>query len=178
MREILFKVCVLPAFEYSVNIWGVGGFDSSLWSQVERFWNSAARRILGLPTRTPIVALLGDLGRRPFEYCARVMACKFWTRAIELPFNSLVHQALIVQRQLVVSGDKCWLSKLRTTLNESECGACSWDKYFSVYPTFGDPVSVSVVSPGTTLLKSVGRRTLRRIAQVFTIENGGVRCHQ
>ncbi len=46
------------------------------------------------------------------------------------------------------------------------------------YTTFGDPVSVSVVSPGATLLKSVGRRTLRRIAQVFTIENGGVRCHQ
>jgi hypothetical protein len=138
MREILFKVCVLPAFEYSVNIWGAGGFDSNLWSQVERFWNSAARRILGVPTRTPIIALLGDLGWRPFKYRACVMACKFWTRAIELPSNSLVHQALIVQRQLVMSGERCWLSKLRTTLNESECGACFWDKYFSV-PDFQGP---------------------------------------
>ena len=69
------------------------------------------------------------------------LAIKFWTRAIELPFNSLVQQAgdergQLVQRQLVMSGDKCWLSKLRT--NESECGACFSDKYFSV-PNFRGP---------------------------------------
>ena len=67
--------CVMPAFEYSVNIWGAGGFDSNTWSQVERFWNLAARRILGVPTRTPIVALLGDLGwRGPLKHRAAVMA--------------------------------------------------------------------------------------------------------
>ncbi len=41
----------------------------------------------------------------------------------------------MVQKQLVMRGDKCWLSKLRTTLNESECGACFWDLFVSV-PNF------------------------------------------
>ncbi len=30
VHERLFKVCVMPAFEYSVNIWGAGDFDSIL----------------------------------------------------------------------------------------------------------------------------------------------------
>ncbi len=35
LRERLFKVCVMPAFEYSVNIWGSVDFASTLWKQVE-----------------------------------------------------------------------------------------------------------------------------------------------
>ena len=139
-REILFKVCVMPAFEYSVNIWGAGGFDSNTWSQVERFWNLAARRILGVPTRTPIVALLGDLGWRPFKHRAAVMACKFWTRAIEMPMNRLVHQALAVQKELAAQGKQCWLSKLHVVLRETECGTRMWDEFVNV-PNFRGPCS-------------------------------------
>lgn len=130
--EILFKLCVLPAFEYSNNIWGVGDFESNIWKEVEKFWNSIARFIIGVPIRTPICAILGDLGWRPFKFRSFISACKFWTRAIEMNKCRLVYQALCVQRNMYLKNKTCWLSKLYKSLRMSEYGLKVFDNFISI----------------------------------------------
>ncbi len=56
------KICLRFAFYQPLRIpltFGVGGGSIRMsWSQVERFWNSAAEKILGVPTCTPFFALI------------------------------------------------------------------------------------------------------------------------
>ena len=108
--------------------------------QTEVFWRSAARSILGVPLRTPVAAMFGDLGWRPFVVRAAHQACSFWTRVTELPKCSLVRQAMAVQRQIVLDAGRadymsCWLSRLRKLLLKTPLGSSFWDKWF-VTPDF------------------------------------------
>jgi hypothetical protein len=80
----------MSAFEYSVNIWGAGDFDSILWIQVEVFWREAARFICGVPLRTPIGALFGDLNWYPFKTRVLNQAVYFWTRVTKMDNSLLV----------------------------------------------------------------------------------------
>ena len=91
-----------------------------------------ARFIIGVPIRTPICAILGDLGWRPFKFRSFISACKFWTRAIEMNKCRLVYQALCVQRNMYLKNKTCWLSKLYKSLRMSEYGLKVFDNFISI----------------------------------------------
>ena len=132
MRIRLFKTCVLPAFEYSVNVWGSGLYKSNIWKEVESYWRYIAKYIAGVPCRTPTLAVYGDLGWLPFYVRAADQAVKFWVRVTKLNDDCLVRKAMHVQRDLVKSKPSCicWLSKLRDTLCQTVCGHRFWNEWF------------------------------------------------
>ena len=127
-----FKTCVMPALEYGVAIWGSSMYTSHVWSQVEIFWRSVARCILGTSVRTPNASVYGELGWYPFWVRAAYQAVSFWTRATEMPNDSILKQAMFVQRDLVSKGKSCWLNSLKHTLcSRSICGEGLWNKWWS-----------------------------------------------
>ena len=119
-----FKTCVMPSLEYGVAIWGSGLYESSIWSQIEAFWRSIARCILGVSLRAPNASVYGELGWFLKTYT-------FWTRATEMPSDSVVRQAMYVQREMVIKGHTCWLASLKDTLcSRSTYGAQIWKKWW------------------------------------------------
>ena len=96
--------CVMPALEYGVAIWGSGMYESQVWSQVEIFWRSIARCILGVSIRAPNAGVYGDLGWLRFWTRAAHQAVSFWTRVRDMPSDAVVRQAMYIQRELVDKG--------------------------------------------------------------------------
>ena len=76
-----FKTCVLPAMEYGVGIWGVGAYNTLIWKQLETFWTSIARSILGVSSLCPIAGIQGELewlylfGREQLGSVGRLYRC-------------------------------------------------------------------------------------------------------
>jgi hypothetical protein len=141
MAERLFRVCVLPALEYGIGLWGVGNFNSSGWREVEAFWRMAARTILGVPMRTPTAAVLGDLGWRMLYTRAIFQAVSFWTRVTEMKDACLLRRAMSVQRACMQYGieggkrvrrrNKCWLAWLSEALCKYPLGKDMWEKWWA-----------------------------------------------
>jgi len=125
-----FKTFVLPALEYGVGLWGAGTYKSHTWEQVEVFWRYIARCILGVSTRAPNSGVYGDLGWFPFYTRASWQAIAFFTRATEMPSNSLVREAMYAQRTLLAQGKDCWLSTLKDTLCTTSYGSICWNTWW------------------------------------------------
>ncbi len=66
----------------SVEVWGwtLGYGGNEVWDDVERFWMNAARYTIHAPVKTPIAAIMGDLGWVPF----RIQAAAYSKRVIVL----------------------------------------------------------------------------------------------
>ena len=126
-----FMTCILPVMEYGVGIWGVGDHGSGVWKDVECFWRSIARMILGVPSRTPVAAVQGELSWYPFWVRAAGQAVSYWTRVTELSDDALVRKAMHVQRKLVQNDAPCWLRDLRDTLCLVEPGRALWNTWMA-----------------------------------------------
>jgi len=91
--------------------------------------HDSARFICGVPLRTPIGALFGDLNWYPFKARALNQAVCFWTRVTKMDDSLLVRQAMYVQKDLLRCSKpiKCWLSRLRDALCLYPVGARCWN---------------------------------------------------
>jgi hypothetical protein len=107
-------------------------YESHTWQQIEIFWRSIARCILGVSIRAPNASVYGDLGWFPFWTRAAHQAVSFWTRVTEMPPDSVVRQAMYVQREMCLKGNTCWLASLKDTLHtRSVCGVGFWNSWCS-----------------------------------------------
>ena len=139
MAERLFKICVLPALEYGIGLWGVVGSGLAVWEEVEKFWRMAARTILQVPIRTPTAAVLGDLGWRVLYTRAVFQAVCFWTRVTDMGDEALLRKAMYVQRECL---GKCgkgkgkvglpWLESLSVCICKCPVGMNVWNKWMDV----------------------------------------------
>ena len=111
----------------------IGDFASTLWKQVEVYWREAARFICGVPVRTPIGALFGDLDWYAFRVRALHQAACFWTRVTRMDDALIVRQAMHVQKGLLRRSKSvkhaCWLSRLREALCEYPIGTQLWNTW-------------------------------------------------
>ena len=148
--ERLFKTCVMPALEYGVCIWGSGNYDSMVWQKVERFWRYVARAILGVSSRAPNAAVLGELGWFAFKGRAALQALKLWTRGFkEGRENALIFRAMQVQREIMQGvyrpanqpksrvGECSWLSSFKYVVCNSEFGKKVWEVWWNGYDMRG-----------------------------------------
>ena len=129
----LFKLCVLPVLEYGIPIWGLQGWASKPWKDIEAFVTQTARRILGAPRQAPVDALFGDLGCMAAGIWVRslILASNYWTRVAGLPPTSLTRKALITQRQLLESGHSCWLLQYRRQMEATPQAASFWQDWWA-----------------------------------------------
>ena len=122
----LFNACVMPVLDYAVGIWRPGKFEQREWMSVEQFWRASARSILGVPLRTPVAGMFGDLGWRRYATRAAWFAVCFWARVTRMPDKELTRQAMRVQRRLLDSGKSCWLREFAPTLKSTPSGVMWW----------------------------------------------------
>ena len=128
-----FQTCVMPALEYGVSIWGAGQYNSNVWEQIEVFWRSIAKTVLGVSVRAPNVGVSGELGWLPFRHRAIQQATAFFTRVTEMPDDALVRKAMQVQRALLASEATCWLSAYKHAVCSTEFGMHMWNTWFATH---------------------------------------------
>lgn len=131
----LFSACVVPVLDYAVGLWRPGKYRGREWEGVEQFWRASARSILGVPVRTPVAAVLGDLGWHNYATRAAWFAACFWTRVTRMHDHELTRQAMHVQRRLMQLGKPCWLREFSSTLQETPNGR-AWLAMWLAEPNF------------------------------------------
>ena len=120
----LFHACAMPAvLDYAVGLWRPGKYSGREWDPVEQFWRNSARFIVGVSVRTPLAAVYGDLGWRPYATRAAWFAVSFWARVTRMPDTELVRQAMHAQRRLMGTGKPCWLHARIRSLKFAQGGA-------------------------------------------------------
>ena len=130
----LFKTGAMPALEYGVGMWGVGSVRNDVWREVESFWLSVSRYILHAPIRTPISAIIGDLGWMPFNVRAGQQAVSFFTRISKMDDTCLVRKAMYVQRGLLGAKCPCWLANFKIMLGSLKDDYLNhvWNDYYYI----------------------------------------------
>ena len=165
----LFRACVMPVLDYAIGVWRPGKFAGREWDQVEQFWRNAARSILGVSVRTPLAAVFGDLGWRPYATRAAWYAVGLWARVTRLPDGELARQAMQVQRRLLATGKPCWLREFVPTLKAVPSGDGWWEAWMAT-PEFRLTCANTVVGPNGKPLREPWEEVYRREAEACADE--------
>ncbi len=103
----LFDSLLTPIIQYGSEIWSLCSSYDSLETVYFRFLKST----LGVRPQTPIVAVLGDLGRYPLHIKLQIKAVTFWYKLITKLTGSLPKLAYNMLFSL-----KDWLSDMALTI--------------------------------------------------------------
>ena len=92
LRVQLWDALVRPTMLYGVELWGARdtGKGELAGDLVHRDF---LRRLLGVRSGTPNMAVLAEVGRYPLRIFAAKMLCKFWNRMVVMEEGRLVKQA-------------------------------------------------------------------------------------
>ena len=92
LRVQLWDALVRPTMLYGVELWGARdtGKGELAGDLVHRDF---LRRLLGVRSGTPNMAVLAEVGRYPLHIFAAKMLCKFWNRMVVMEEGRLVKQA-------------------------------------------------------------------------------------
>ena len=89
----LWDALVKQSMLYGVEVWG----DTKLAEEVdiagEMIHKAYVRRLLGVPSGTPTMAVLAEVGRYPLKVAAATVLLKYWNRLVEMGEDRLVKQA-------------------------------------------------------------------------------------
>ncbi len=103
-----------PIIEYGSEIWSLCSSYDSLETLHLRF----LKWTLGVRPKTPIVAVLGDLGRYPLRIKLQIKAVKLWCKLVIKPNRSFPKLAYNILFRLRDFGFLTWLDHIHTLLKE------------------------------------------------------------
>ena len=88
----LWDALVKPVLLYGVEFWGAGDLSKGVVAG-ELVHRTFLRRLLGVRSGTPNMAILAEVGRFPLLIFSAQMVCKAWNRLISMENDRLVKQA-------------------------------------------------------------------------------------
>jgi hypothetical protein len=100
----LFHSSVVPVLEYASEVWGFKDFK-----QCEKVQFRACRYYLGVPPKTPLLAISGDMGWLSATLRRHVNICKLWNRLINMDDSRLNKRVFIWDKNLCT---KNWSSEI------------------------------------------------------------------
>lgn len=107
----LFDRMVIPIITYGAEIWG---FDMS--QQIEQVQFRFCRFLLGLPSKTTSLSVLGELGRLPL-YTVYILKCiKYWSKLIHMQDSRLPRSCYNMLLELDISGRTTWATHVKEIL--------------------------------------------------------------
>ena len=107
----LFVKCVLPIITYGSEVWGIKATYG-----IENVLIKFCRQQLGVGSKTPTVAVLGECGIYPVFLTCYVNALKYWIRILSLPENNLVRACYDMLYAYQNNGRKNWAADIKTLL--------------------------------------------------------------
>ena len=94
----LWDALVKQSMLYGSEVWG--GFVPGKDVAGEKVHRTFIRHLLGVPTGTPTVAVLAEVGRYPLHVSVAVVMLKYWNRLVEMEDGRLVKQAFLASAAL------------------------------------------------------------------------------
>jgi len=91
----LFESSVLPIMEYASEVWGYKGYI-----KCERVQQRAARYYLGVHSKTPLLALSGDIGWLNTHTLRLIKIAKFWNRLINMDETRLTKKLFLYDKSV------------------------------------------------------------------------------
>jgi hypothetical protein len=95
----LWDALVKPTLLYGVEFWGAGDVGKGVLA-ADLVHRAFLRRLLGVRTGTPNMAVLAEVGRYPLVVFAAKMLCNSWNRLVEMDNGRLVKQAFLLSAAL------------------------------------------------------------------------------
>ncbi len=107
----IFDKCALPVLTYGSEIWG-----TDVHSSIEMVHLKFCKTLLGVGSKTPTPAVLGECGRdRLFVVCI-IKCVKYWLKLMSLSHDSLLHSCYTNLYNQSRRGKNNWASKIRDIL--------------------------------------------------------------
>jgi hypothetical protein len=107
----IFDKCVLPVLSYGSEIWGTDVHKSS-----ENVHIKFLKMLLGVGSRTPTPAVLGECGRDRIYVSCLIKCIKYWLKLLSLPPESLLKSSYMFLYNQCLAGKTNWASKVRDLL--------------------------------------------------------------
>ena len=110
-NDVLFDKCVVPIVTYGSEIWGVNVHNS-----IEDILLKHRRQQLGVGSRSPIPALLGECGRHKLNVVCYLKCIRYWLKLINASNDSLLNSCYKMLYNLNNAGRQNWASYIRNIL--------------------------------------------------------------
>ena len=108
----IFDKCVLPVVSYGSEIWG-----TDVHKTIENVHLKFCKKQLGVGSKTPTPAVLGECGRERIFVACIIKSVEFWLKIISLPVESLLGSCYALNYNKCQLGKTNWASKIRDILN-------------------------------------------------------------
>ncbi len=95
----LFDALVQPVMMYAVELWGASGVHKGELTG-DLVHRDFLRRLLGVRSGTPNLAVLAEVGRYPLQVFAAQMLLKYWNRLVGMDSDRLAKRAFVVSAAL------------------------------------------------------------------------------
>ena len=95
----LFDALVQPVMMYAVELWGASGVHKGDLAG-DLVHRDFLRRLLGVRSGTPNMAVLAEVGRYPLQAFAAQMLLRYWNRLVGMDADRLVKRAFVVSAAL------------------------------------------------------------------------------
>ena len=96
----LWDAMVKQSMLYGVEVWGASTLAEKVDIAGEMVHKAFVRRLLGVPSGTPTMAVMAEVGRYPLRVAAATMLLKYWNRLVEMGEERLVKQAFLASAEL------------------------------------------------------------------------------
>ena len=103
---------MLPVVSYGSEIWG-----TDVHKSIENVHLKFCKNQLGVGSKTPTPAVLGECGRECIFVACIIKSVKFWLKIISLPVESLLGSCYALNYRQCQLGKTNWVSKIRDILN-------------------------------------------------------------
>ena len=107
----MFDRCVSPILTYGSEVWGLYTHES-----IENVQIRFCKKILGVGSKTPTNAVLGDCGRFHMFIMCSLKCLKYWLKILELPQESLAKGCYDMLYSLDNVGKANWVTKVKNIL--------------------------------------------------------------
>ena len=107
----LFNKCALPVLTYGSEIWG-----SKVYHEIEAVLIKFCRKQLGVGTKTPTPAVLGECGVFSVHTECKIKCIKYWLKLLSQPQDSLLRSCYNMLYTQCNQGRLNWATSIRTLL--------------------------------------------------------------
>ena len=107
----IFDKCTFPVITYGSERWG-----SSVNSSIENVLLKYCRMQLGVASKAPGPAVLGELGRHSVYVYCYIRCIKYWLKILALPNDSIVKSCYIMLQNYCNNGRTNWASEVKKLL--------------------------------------------------------------
>ena len=113
----IFHKCVTPVLTYASEIWGM-----NVYPEIQSILVKFCRRQLGVGSKTPIPAVLGECGMVGIYVECKIKSLKYWIKILAQPHDSLLRACYTMLFQQCNAGRKNWASQMKNMLYEMGFG--------------------------------------------------------